>query len=839
MNPPEMPDTGQELTPAPGEAGHNPDSQSVTGSDGLVGRRLSEPGRFAYAGLCGVSLGQLFPGSHQRDFREQFLEGLVRWLDLDESVMPVMGAFLSGLGFEGSDTFLSILQEEPLLSIGAAPIIQDLVSFSVKDGQYDSRARVLIRHVCCLLRVSTEQLEDFEETLGERLRESGEESEEESSRRQKKERGRKLRRYLLIGLATVGGGTVIGVTGGLAAPLVAAGAGAVLGAGGAAALGSATGIAIMASLFGAAGAGLTGYKMNKRVGAIEEFEFLPLSHGKHLRVTVAVTGWLCSGKYSIVTAMTWPVSLLAVASVIDNPWSVCLSRSAEVGKHLAQVLRSRQQGKRPVNLIGFSLGARVIYFCLQELANEQGGEGVVEDVVLLGAPVDGSDKAWERLSGVVAGKIVNGYCRGDWLLGFLYRSSSVQMSVAGLQPISLSDPRIVNVDLSSVVKGHLDYMEQMETILVAVGVPTREGTGRITVGSGQPLIMGAVGAGVGAHSDTGANALGSEELPEGPNSIVNQDEEEEERKAKVASDAGSVSERVSGEKKDDTEVTEDEGWDIPDISDLLDSLPGNQDGETETKTKTSPEGDEDGDDPLSRPQTDMVCKDSLCEGESSHHEEDTEEDEDSGQHSWNWDTANWNAGEDGKTQTQHWKSSDKQNPLSCPQSENAIRMGGLREGESSHSDEETEDKDEDSEQNSWDWDTTNWNYVHICTNEEGQTQTPHRKSCDQQNPLQCPRVEGESSHSGGEDKEDKDEDSEQNSWDWDTTNWNSAHTHTHEAGTKTQTHHRKSCDKMGNGKPASCVSSTGNGPNHSHHHHHSSTDNKLKKTSPDSNESVE
>lgn len=45
----------------------------------------------------------------------------------------------------------------------------------------------------------------------------------------------------------------------------------------------------------------------------------------------------------IVTALTWPASLLAVASVIDNPWGVCLSRSAEVGKHLAQVLRSRQQ----------------------------------------------------------------------------------------------------------------------------------------------------------------------------------------------------------------------------------------------------------------------------------------------------------------------------------------------------------------------------------------------------------------------------------------------------------------------------------------------------------------
>ncbi|XP_034029217.1 transmembrane and coiled-coil domain-containing protein 4 [Thalassophryne amazonica] len=596
------------FNPDPGGAGTTPNAPCDQSAEQITSRQLTEPGRFAYAALCSVSLGHLFSGTENSVFRENYLQGLVLWLELDESVMPVMGAFLSGLGFEGSDTFLSVLQAEPLLAAGATPIIQDLVSFSVKDGQYDARARVLIRHVSCLLRVAPQHLEKFEETLGETLTEQGEESEEESSRRRRKERGRKLRRYLLIGLATVGGGTVIGVTGGLAAPFLAAGVGAVIGAGGAAALGSATGIAVMASLFGAAGAGLTGYKMKKRVGAIEEFEFLPLSSGKHLHLTIAVTGWLCSGKYSsfqapwcslgecgeqyclvwesrflrdlgsamallldglvsmmaqealkytilsgIVTALTWPASLLAAASVIDNPWDVCLNRSAEVGKHLAQVLRSRQQGKRPVSLIGFSLGARVIYYCLQELANDHGSEGVVEDVVLLGAPVNGSEKAWKRMTRVVAGKIVNGYCRGDWLLGFLYRSSAAQLNVAGLQPVSISDQRVINVDLSSVVNGHLDYMRQMDTILVAVGVPTKE----------------VPGSSFGLPQSGTPPAKGTVDKPDrGPN---------EEKSSETHSRAVETEE---GRELSQAIITEEngEGWDIPDISDLLESL---SDGESE------------------------------------------------------------------------------------------------------------------------------------------------------------------------------------------------------------------------------------------------------------------
>ncbi|XP_051895199.1 transmembrane and coiled-coil domain-containing protein 4 isoform X2 [Pristis pectinata] len=460
----------------------------------------------------------------------QYIEGLVQWLQLSESVLPVMEAFANGMGGEGADTFADLLLKEPALKDNPILITQDLVSFSLKDGYYDARARALIRHITWLLRIPFEELEIFEESLVESLKGHKEkDSEEFEISQKKKDRKKKLKRYFLIGLATVGGGTVIGLTGGLAAPLVAAGAAAIVGTAGAAAIGSTAGIAIMASLFGAAGAGLTGYKMKKRVGAIEEFEFLPLTDGNQLHITIAVTGWLCTGKYGsfeapwrsllqskeqyclaweskylmelgntlvsllnglvnivaqealkytvlsgIVTALTWPASLLTVANVIDNPWGVCLSRSAEVGKHLAHVLLSRQQGRRPVTLVGFSLGARVIYFCLQELVQEKDCEGIIEDVVLLGAPVEGGAKHWKPLTKVVAGRIINGYCRGDWLLNFVYRSSSVQLNVAGLQPIVMDDTKMINVDLSSIVNGHLDYMKQMDTILKAVGVKTKD-----------------------------------------------------------------------------------------------------------------------------------------------------------------------------------------------------------------------------------------------------------------------------------------------------------------------------------------------------------------------------
>ncbi|XP_045204064.2 transmembrane and coiled-coil domain-containing protein 4-like isoform X2 [Mercenaria mercenaria] len=523
---------------------HNKNSdKSVTGgkqkSKEPYHRKLTDVGLYSIAGLCAVSLSQLFSDECQDGFKKKALEKILHDFGQPKQTNNSMFALLEGEIMTECDVFVDSLMAEECLKESRKPLIVDLIAIAISEGCYDARMRVLIKHVAWQLRVTWDDVESIEEEFAETLEyDTYVMSEEEMKEKAKKSRNRKVKRYALIGLATVGGGALIGLTGGLAAPLVAAGAGAVIGGAGAAALGSAAGVAIIGSLFGVAGAGLTGYKMKRRVGAIDEFAFEPLTligsrldcarTVKQLHITVAVTGWLndkmqdfripwsaladskeqyslrWESKYlsqlgeafdyllhtglsmattealkytvlsGLITAIAWPAALISASAAIDNPWHVCTQRATEAGKQLAEVLLGREQGNRPVTLIGFSLGSRVIFSCLEELAKRKGGEGLIEDVVLLGAPVSGDPKNWRPLIKVIGGKIVNGYARGDWLLKFLYRTASVTFRVAGLSPVKWDNRRMHNIDLSDIIDGHGDYIKNLDTILKAVGVRTKD-----------------------------------------------------------------------------------------------------------------------------------------------------------------------------------------------------------------------------------------------------------------------------------------------------------------------------------------------------------------------------
>ncbi|XP_020205227.1 transmembrane and coiled-coil domain-containing protein 4 [Cajanus cajan] len=400
---------------------------------------------------------------------------------------------------------------------------------------YDARHRVALRLLATWLDVKWMKMEAIETMVACSAMAFIKEQELKKEENQSKEsKWAKLKRGGIIGAAAITGGTLLAITGGLAAPAIAAGLGAlaptlgtlipVIGASGFAAVAGAAGtvagsVAVAAS-FGAAGAGLTGSKMARRVGGVDEFEFKAIGENHNqgrlgveilvsgfvfekedftrpwegqndnleryalqwesknlIAVSTAIQDWLTSRLAmelmkrgammtvlsTLLTALAWPAALIAATDFIDSKWSIAINRSNKAGKLLAEVLLRGLQGNRPVTLIGYSLGARVIFKCLQCLAKTENTAELVERVVLLGAPIPIQDENWEAARKMVAGRFINAYSRNDWMLGVAFRASLLTKGLAGIQPVDV--PGIQNVDVTEHIEGHSSYLWATPNIL--------------------------------------------------------------------------------------------------------------------------------------------------------------------------------------------------------------------------------------------------------------------------------------------------------------------------------------------------------------------------------------
>jgi len=177
-------------------------------------------------------------------------------------------------------------------------------------------------------------------------------------------------------------------------------------------------------------------------------------------------------------AVMWPWAVTKSLMDLDNDWTVIMERVKTAGKCLASVIADTQQvGNRPVTLCGHSMGAAVVFACLQELYKLKKFY-IVKDVILLGAPIGRNEDILSRLGvdahmwcearAVVHGRFINGYTSTDWLLAFLFRYMEKRLFVAGLQPVE-GIPGIENVDLTGIVQSHSDYMNKSDLILQYLG----------------------------------------------------------------------------------------------------------------------------------------------------------------------------------------------------------------------------------------------------------------------------------------------------------------------------------------------------------------------------------
>lgn len=182
-----------------------------------------------------------------------------------------------------------------------------------------------------------------------------------------------------------------------------------------------------------------------------------------LKRTVLATLW----------AALWPIQILKLAAGVDNPFNLAKNRSEKAGRILADALINKIQGERPVTLIGYSLGARVIYVCLKTLA-ERKAFGLVDTVVFIGAPTPSNRDEWQLIRSVVTGKLFNVYSENDYILAFLYRATSIQLGIAGLQAVEDIEG-VENLNLTEDVKGHLRYPGLIAQILTKCGFPNITG----------------------------------------------------------------------------------------------------------------------------------------------------------------------------------------------------------------------------------------------------------------------------------------------------------------------------------------------------------------------------
>ncbi|KAJ8549176.1 hypothetical protein K7X08_032883 [Anisodus acutangulus] len=434
---------------------------------------------------------------------------------------------------------VTILYE--LLSACLTPAPEDGKKSTRRRNGYDARHRVALRLLATWLNVRWIKVEAIETMVACSAMVLLKEEESKEENQSPDSSWAKWKRGGIIGAAALTGGTLMAITGGLAAPAIAAGFGAlaptlgtlipVIGASGFAAVataaGSVAGSVAVAASFGAAGAGLTGTKMARRTGDVDEFEFKAIGEnhnqgrlavqilisglvfeeedfirpweGQHdnseryilqweskniIAVSTAIQDWLTSRiavelmkqgammtvLHGLLTALAWPAALLTITDFIDSTWSIAVDRSDKAGILLAEVLKKGLQGHRPVTLVGFSLGARVIFKCLQVLAESENNAGLVERVVLLGAPIAIKDENWEAARKVVAGRFVNAYSTNDWMLGVAFRASLLTQGLAGIQPVEI--PGVENVDVTEFIEGHSTYLWATEEILQLLELDT-------------------------------------------------------------------------------------------------------------------------------------------------------------------------------------------------------------------------------------------------------------------------------------------------------------------------------------------------------------------------------
>jgi hypothetical protein len=92
--------------------------------------------------------------------------------------------------------------------------------------------------------------------------------------------------------------------------------------------------------------------------------------------------------------------------------------------------------------------------------------GIVENVVLIGAPVTCETGAWKNARKMVSKRLINAYSSKDWALRFLYRADQFAIGCAGLTPV-LDCDEIEQIDIK---QAHFGLRNSLGDVLRRIDV---------------------------------------------------------------------------------------------------------------------------------------------------------------------------------------------------------------------------------------------------------------------------------------------------------------------------------------------------------------------------------
>jgi len=193
---------------------------------------------------------------------------------------------------------------------------------------------------------------------------------------------------------------------------------------------------------------------------------LGLAFSKGVGTKIAESTLIALGKTggtaaaSKLTPLGW---LTLIADLAGNPWHNSMMRAAQTGIQVAEAI-SRTEGQK-FNLVGHSLGCRVIYYALEALATKN--SKYINDVILLGGAVGRKDhEGWSKALSAIDGDLYNCHSNQDKVLSNIYQTTNAGLSSPiGIKPIEMQHSQLKNVNCDDFVESHMTWKNHYETIL--------------------------------------------------------------------------------------------------------------------------------------------------------------------------------------------------------------------------------------------------------------------------------------------------------------------------------------------------------------------------------------